>query len=210
MGGVGVEGTRNCGREAFSPAFVPLSRCTLTFLSATAPVGSRHQTPYYLSVFLRALMGVQIIIIIIQHSPVLCSVESYLSSISDWHTQLFFFSGHILHQYSGQHFIAPSLTRLARGFVEARPPAGIREDNSGAFRWVFHWLLLPSSSRNIIGAVHFVPASLLCPVVTQSICLSISSFSLWEEACLSFVMALQFTPCTSKEIDFLSPSLAFL
>lgn len=144
-------------------------------------------------------MGVPIII---QHSPVLCSVESHLGSISNWHTQVLFFPGRIPHQYIGQHFIAPSLTHLARGFVEPRPPAGIREDNSRAFRWVFLWLLLPQSSRNIIGTVHFVPASLLCPAVTQSICLSYSSFSLGFEACLSFVIVLQFTPCTPKKSIF--------
>lgn len=97
-------------------------------------------------------------------------------------------------------FCHPHLSQ--RGFVDPRPPAGIREDNSGAFRWVFLWLLLLSSSGNIIGTVHFAAASLLCPAVTQSIRLSCSSFSLGFEACLSFVIALQFTPCNSKEIDF--------
>lgn len=88
----------------------------------------------------------------------------------------FFFPGCISRQYSGQQFIGPVQARLGRGFVEERPPAGIREDSSGAFRWVFHRLLSPQSSRNIIGTVHFVPASLLCPIVAQSICLSTPLF----------------------------------
>lgn len=90
------------------------------------------------------------------------------------------FSGHTPDRHSGRHFIGPSCVCLGRGFVEPRPPAGIREDNSGAFRWVFHWLLSPRNSHNIIGAVHFLPASPLCPIVTQSVCLSTSSFFLYD------------------------------
>lgn len=53
--GLRVKGTHHCLlRGAFSPAFVPLTRCTLTFLSASMAVGLRHQTPYSLSLFLRS------------------------------------------------------------------------------------------------------------------------------------------------------------
>lgn len=42
-GGGRVEGILSWG--AFSPSFVLFPRCILTFLNATTPVGSRHQTP---------------------------------------------------------------------------------------------------------------------------------------------------------------------
>lgn len=145
--------------------------------------------------FLHSPIGVPIITL---QNPILCSPYCIV-----WKVASFSFSGFVPHQYIGQCFVTPtSLKCFGRGFVEPRPPAGIREDNSGAFRWVFLWLLLLSSSGNIIGTVHFAAASLLCPAVTQSIRLSCSSFSLGVEACLSFVIALQFTPCNSKEIDF--------
>ena len=200
-GGGRVEGTHNCLlREAFSPAFVPLAHCTLTFLTAAAPVGSRHRTPYSLRFSAFSDGGPN-------------NNATQPSIVSHWKpprlhkqsTRFFFFFDFWEHftPIFSQHFIAtppptPSHTHLAKGFVEPRPPAGIREDGSRAFRWVFRRLLLPRSSRNIIGTVHFVPAFPLCPVVTQSICLSTSSHSLWVEACLFFVIALQFTPCSPK------------
>lgn len=191
-----VEDTPNCLLlgETFSPAFIPSPGSTLTFLSTRKPFASCQQTLCFI-VFLHSPMGVPIII---PHNPILCSPYCIVRKVAS-----FSFSGFVTYQYIGQCFVTPtSLKCFGRGFVEPRPPAGIREDNSGAFRWVFLWLLLLSSSDNIIGTVHFAAASLLCPAVTQSIRLSCSSFSLGFEACLSFVIALQFTPCNSKEIDF--------
>lgn len=202
-GGSRVEGILSCLLRGIFTNFC--ARCTLTFLSTIAPVGSRHQTPYSVSLFLFSPVGVSIII---QHSTVLCTIESHLGCISNWHTSYFFhfFYGRTPDRYSGQRFIAPSCVCLGRGFVEPRPPAGITEDNSRAFRWVFHWLLSPRKSHNIIGTVHFLPASLLCPIVTQSGCRSTSSFfflfSLWFEACLSFVIALHSHPVFLKRSIF--------
>ncbi len=159
-GGGRIEGTHNCFlREAFSPAFVPLGRSTLTFLSHHAclrvPLDPLVSLP--LSTFSDGGPN--------NNSTQPCIVFSWKPP--RLHKQLthsvVFFWAH----FSPIFWSAPSLAHLARGFMEPRPPAGIREDNSRAFRWVFHWLLLPRSSRNIIGTVHFVPASLLCHVVTQ-------------------------------------------
>lgn len=84
-GGVGVELRvfSAASRGEFSPSFVLFPRCILTFLSATTPVGSRHQTPYSVSLFLFAPTGVPIII---QHGAVLCTIENHLGCISNWHT----------------------------------------------------------------------------------------------------------------------------
>lgn len=83
----------------------------------------------------------------------------------------------------------------SRGFVQPRPPAGIRDDNSGAFRQ----LLLHCNSHNITETVHFIQPSLLCSPVTQSICLptSCQDSRLASPLCLH----IQFLPWTLKELS---------
>lgn len=108
VGGGRVEGTHNCLlREAFSPAFVPLAHCTLTFLTAAAPVGSRHQTPCSLRFSAFSDGGPN-------------NNTTQPSIVFHWkpprlHKQstLFFLSGSISHHYSGLHCIAthPPISR---------------------------------------------------------------------------------------------------
>lgn len=87
--------------------------------------------------FRHSLMGV---LIKIQLRPVLCSVESHYRCISNRHT--LFISG-TFHTDIQVSILSPSLPRaLTQGFVEPRPPAGIRGDNSRTLRWVLFWLLL--------------------------------------------------------------------
>lgn len=94
----------------------------------------------------------------------------------------------------------------SRGFVQPRPPAGIRDDNSGAFRQ----LLLHCNSHNITETVHFIQPSPLCSPVTQSICLP--TFSCLDTRLASpLCLRTQFLPWTLKKlIYFLSLSLSGL
>lgn len=95
---------------------------------------------------------------------------------------LFIFPRQSSHQCSG--ILSPS---FIKSFIQPRPPAGIRDDNSGAFRQ----LLLHCNSHNITETVHFIQPSLLCPAVTQCICLP--TFSCWDLRLLCLLV--QF-PCT--------------
>lgn len=95
---------------------------------------------------------------------------------------VFFFPRQSPHQCSG--ILSPS---FIKSFIQPRPPAGIRDDNSGAFRQ----LLLHCNSHNITETVHFIQPSLLCPPVTQCICLP--TFSCWDLRLLCLLV--QF-PCT--------------
>lgn len=87
----------------------------------------------------------------------------------------------------------------SRGFVQPRPPAGIRDDNSGAFRQ----LLLHCKSHNITKMVHFIQPSILCSAGTQSSCLP--TFCCLDLRLASLLcLYVQFLPCTLKELIFSS------
>lgn len=128
-GGSSVEGTHNCFlREAYSPAFVHLSRCTPTFPSATTPIRLHHQTPY--SLFLRSDRGRD------NNSMQPLIVFRWKSHRQRMLLATFFLPC-IFYTNIPVCVLLPFLSHSGRGFGGPRPPAGIREDNGRAFRWIF-------------------------------------------------------------------------